>query len=69
MTPFYDPLLAKLCAHGATRDEALARARVALASFRIAGLQTNLEFHADLLASAEFASGSYDTSIVDRLRP
>ncbi len=69
VTLFYDPLLAKLCVHGATREEAVARARAAVASFRIAGLKTNLEFHADLLASAEFASGAYDTSIVDRLRP
>jgi acetyl-CoA carboxylase, biotin carboxylase subunit len=69
VTPFYDPLLAKLCAHGANRDQALARAEAALASFRITGVKTNLEFHADLLASAEFRSGDYDTSLVSRLRP
>jgi acetyl-CoA carboxylase, biotin carboxylase subunit len=69
VTPFYDPLLAKLCVHGATRAEVLSRARDAVASFRIAGLKTNLPFHAELLDSAEFASGSYDTSVVARLRP
>jgi acetyl-CoA carboxylase biotin carboxylase subunit len=69
VTPFYDPLLAKLCVHGATRGEVLSRARDAVASFRIAGLKTNLPFHAELLDSAEFASGSYDTSVVARLRP
>ena len=69
VTPFYDPLLAKLCAHGATRAEALSRARDAVASFRITGLKTNLPFHAELLDSGEFASGSYDTSVVARLRP
>jgi acetyl-CoA carboxylase biotin carboxylase subunit len=69
VTPFYDPLLAKLCVHGADRAEALSRARAAVAAFGISGLRTNLEFHADLLASAEFASGDYDTSIVSRLRP
>jgi acetyl-CoA carboxylase biotin carboxylase subunit len=68
VTPFYDPLLAKLCVHGHDRDEALARAREAVAAFRIAGLRTNLPFHADLLASEEFRSGDYDTSIVTRLR-
>src|SRR6202167_5814410 len=51
VTPFYDPLLAKLCVHGADRDQALARARLAVAAFRIAGPKTNLPFHADLLAS------------------
>jgi acetyl-CoA carboxylase biotin carboxylase subunit len=69
VTPYYDPLLAKLITRGATRDEALARARQAVAGFAIAGLKTNLPFHADLLNSAEFGSGDYDTSIVSRLRP
>jgi acetyl-CoA carboxylase biotin carboxylase subunit len=69
VTPFYDPLLAKLCVHGQDRGEALARAARAVAGFRIAGPRTNLPFHADLLASEEFTSGDYDTSVVARLRP
>jgi acetyl-CoA carboxylase biotin carboxylase subunit len=69
VTPFYDPLLAKLCVHGADRAQALARARDAVAAFQITGLRTNLPFHADLLASEEFNGGDYDTSIVARLRP
>jgi acetyl-CoA carboxylase, biotin carboxylase subunit len=69
VTPFYDPLLAKLCVHGADRQTALARAREAVAAFTIGGLRTNLPFHADLLVSEEFARGDYDTSLVSRLRP
>jgi acetyl-CoA carboxylase, biotin carboxylase subunit len=69
VTTFYDPLLAKLCVHGASRDEALRRARAAVAAFRISGPRTNLEFHAELLDSDEFTSGRYDTSVVARLRP
>ena len=69
VTPFYDPLLAKLCVHGGTRDEALGRAREAVAAFRLAGPKTNLPFHADLLASETFVSGDYDTSVVAGLRP
>jgi acetyl-CoA carboxylase biotin carboxylase subunit len=69
VTPFYDPLLAKLCVHGADRAQALERARAAVGAFGISGLKTNLEFHADLLASAEFSGGDYDTSLVGRLRP
>jgi len=69
VTTFYDPLLAKLCVHGADRAQALARARAAVEAFEISGLKTNLEFHADLLASDEFSSGDYDTSLVSRLRP
>ena len=69
VTPFYDPLLAKLCVHGADRAQALDRARQAVAAFRIAGPKTNLAFHADLLTSPEFVSGDYDTSLVSKLRP
>ena len=69
VTPFYDPLLAKLCVHGADRAQALDRAREAVTAFRIAGPKTNLAFHADLLASPEFVSGDYDTSLVSKLRP
>ncbi len=69
VTPFYDPLLAKLCVHGADRDQVLARAREAAAAFVVAGPKTNLPFHADLLDSAEFVRGDYDTSLVGRLRP
>jgi acetyl-CoA carboxylase biotin carboxylase subunit len=68
VTPHYDPLLAKLAIHGATREQALARAREAVAAFRISGLHTNLPFHAELLACAPFVTGSYDTSLVARMR-
>jgi acetyl-CoA carboxylase biotin carboxylase subunit len=68
VTPFYDPLLAKLCAHGATRDEAIARARLAVADFVVTGPKTNLPFHAELLENAEFVSGDYDTGLVGRMR-
>jgi acetyl-CoA carboxylase, biotin carboxylase subunit len=69
VTPFYDPLLAKLCVHGADRTQALDRAAAAIGEFGISGLKTNLPFHAELLESAEFRSGDYDTSLVSRLRP
>jgi acetyl-CoA carboxylase, biotin carboxylase subunit len=69
VTPFYDPLLAKLCVHAADRPGALARAREAVAAFAIEGPKTNLRFHAELLDSPEFVSGDYDTSLITRLRP
>jgi acetyl-CoA carboxylase, biotin carboxylase subunit len=68
VTPFYDPLLAKLCVHGASRDEALQRAREAVARFRVEGPKTNLPFHAELLGNEEFVSGAYDTGLVSRMR-
>ena len=69
VTPFYDPLMAKLCVYGADREQALARARDAVAAFVIAGPKTNLAFHAELLTSPQFVSGDYDTSLISRLRP
>ena len=69
VTPFYDPLLAKLCVLGADRAQALARAREAVAAFAVEGLKTNLPFHAELLASPDFVRGDYDTSLVSKLRP
>jgi acetyl-CoA carboxylase biotin carboxylase subunit len=68
VTPFYDPLLAKLCAWGADRDAALARAAAAVAAFRIEGLKTNLPFFVELLRDPAFVSGDYDTGLIDRLR-
>ena len=69
VTPFYDPLLAKLCVCAADRPRALERAREAVASFAIAGPKTNLRFHAELLERPEFVSGDYDTSLITRMRP
>jgi acetyl-CoA carboxylase biotin carboxylase subunit len=68
VTPFYDPLLAKLCAYGATRAQALQRAREAVAAFVVEGPKNNLPFHAELLVSEDFVSGDYDTSVVSKLR-
>jgi acetyl-CoA carboxylase, biotin carboxylase subunit len=68
VTPFYDPLLAKLCAYGADRAEAIARARDAVAAFVVEGPKSNLPFHAELLMSPDFVSGDYDTSLVNKLR-
>ena len=69
VTPFYDPLLAKLCVCAKDRPSALDRARDAVAAFTIKGPKTNLAFHAELLTSPQFVSGDYDTSLVSRLRP
>jgi acetyl-CoA carboxylase, biotin carboxylase subunit len=68
VTPFYDPLLAKLCVYGPDRAQALATARDAVEAFRIEGLKTNLPFFTELLAEPEFVSGEYDTGLVDRMR-
>jgi acetyl-CoA carboxylase biotin carboxylase subunit len=68
VTPDYDSLMAKLVVYGASRQEALERARRAVAGFQIAGPKNNLPFHAELLDNPEFCSGDYDTGIVSRMR-
>jgi acetyl-CoA carboxylase biotin carboxylase subunit len=68
VTPYYDPLLAKLCVWAPDRAGAIARARDAVAAFEIEGPKNNLAFHAELLANPEFVSGDYDTSVIDRMR-
>lgn len=67
VTPFFDPLLAKIVVSGATRDEALRRARKAVACTVVEGPASNLEFLARALADPDFTSGNYDTSLVDRV--
>jgi acetyl/propionyl-CoA carboxylase alpha subunit len=60
----YDPLLAKLIAHGATRDEALARLRAALAETEVAGVTTNLPFLRWLLAQPAVRAGEATTAFL-----
>ncbi|GAA2903026.1 biotin carboxylase N-terminal domain-containing protein [Streptosporangium fragile] len=68
VTPFYDPLMAKLCVYAPTRAEALRRAREAVAGFRVEGPKNNLPFCAELLDRPEFVDGNYDTGLVSRMR-
>jgi len=63
----YDPLLAKLIAHGRTRDEAMARLRGALASTRVLGVRTNLRFLRWLLDQPVMRDGEMRTDTLRRL--
>ena len=62
----YDPLLAKVIAHGRDRDEAIARMRRALTEMRVAGIPTALPFHRFALSTPEFLTGRYDTGFLAR---
>jgi acetyl-CoA carboxylase biotin carboxylase subunit len=64
--PNYDSLLAKLIVHGATREEAIARAIFALETFVIEGVQTTIPFLLELLQAPEFIAGDVDTKYVER---
>ncbi|KQC36562.1 biotin carboxylase N-terminal domain-containing protein [Frankia sp. ACN1ag] len=62
----YDPMLAKVIAHGATRDEAIRRLARALAGTRVHGVTTNRELLVAVLRDEEFRSGDIDTGYLDR---
>jgi acetyl-CoA/propionyl-CoA carboxylase biotin carboxyl carrier protein len=62
----YDPLLAKVIAHGPDRDTALRRLDAALAQTSILGVATNVAFLRGLLADAEVQAGKLDTGLVER---
>ncbi|MBW9103093.1 acetyl/propionyl/methylcrotonyl-CoA carboxylase subunit alpha [Paraburkholderia phenoliruptrix] len=66
ITPFYDPMIAKLIVHGATREEALARMSRALHACEVVGPHTNVEFLQRIVESEPFASGDLDTGLIER---
>lgn len=61
----YDPMLSKVIAHGAHRDQALSRLDAALGATTILGVHTNVEFLRFLLADERVASGDLDTELLD----
>jgi 3-methylcrotonyl-CoA carboxylase alpha subunit len=65
ITPWYDPMIAKLIVHGATREIALRRMDRALATTEVAGATTNLAFLRRLAGHARFAAGDVDTGLIE----
>ena len=60
----YDPMIAKLCSYGATRDEAIAHMRRALDEYYIRGLNHNIPFLAALMGHPRFARGDLSTGFI-----
>jgi acetyl-CoA carboxylase biotin carboxylase subunit len=65
--PYYDSLVAKVVAHGATRDEALRRLRQALAEMQIAGISTNLPLLRRVVDDPGVVAGGFDIHHLERL--
>ncbi len=65
ITPFYDPMIAKLIVWGETRGQAILRMRRALEEYRIVGVRTNIPFHQTLMDSHRFMGGQFDTRFVE----
>jgi 3-methylcrotonyl-CoA carboxylase alpha subunit len=68
ITPYYDPMIAKLIVHGATRAEAIGRMRTALAQYHVVGVHTNVEFLGRLMTAPAFVDAALDTALIERER-
>ena len=66
ITPYYDPMIAKIIVHEDNRDAALASLRSALDAMRVAGTVTNIRFLSALAAHKGFAAGEIDTGLIER---
>ena len=63
VTPYYDPMIAKVIARGASRDEAISRLKEALGATVVDGVKTNIPFVQRVLSSTEFAEGDVHTAL------
>ena len=68
ITPFYDPMIAKLVAHGSDRGGAIGRMLTALGEFRIEGIATNIDFLRRVIDHGAFRAGQTHTGFVDEHR-
>ncbi len=66
ISPWYDPMIAKLTVHGPDRATALRKLQTALAATKAAGTTTNLNFLRGLAAQPDFANGDVDTGLIAR---
>jgi 3-methylcrotonyl-CoA carboxylase alpha subunit len=66
ISPFYDPMIAKLIVHAPTREAALAQLDLALAQLHIVGLSHNIEFLRHVVRSPSFAHAVLDTALIER---
>lgn len=66
ISPFYDPMIAKLIAWGETREEARLRLLAMLGETAVGGIKSNLALLQRILATPAFASGEVDTGFIER---
>jgi 3-methylcrotonyl-CoA carboxylase alpha subunit len=66
ISPFYDPMIAKLIVWGSDREEALAHMAQALSEYQVVGLATNIAFLKRLVESQPFSTADLDTGLIER---
>jgi len=64
--PYYDSLIAKLCARGRDRDEAISRMSRALEMFVVEGIYTSIPLHQRIMRDPDFRAGNFDTKFMER---
>ena len=62
---YYDPMIAKLVAHGVNRQDAIEKLKKAITDYKIVGVKTTLPFGTFVLNHAAFTTGNFDTKFVD----
>lgn len=65
--PLYDSMLAKLIVHADTREEAILKMNSALGEFVATGIDTNIEYHIDILHQQAFIDGEYNTGFIEKV--
>lgn len=66
---YYDPMVAKLCTHGLSRDDAIAKMRLALDEYYIRGVGHNIEFLSAVMAHSRFQAGRLSTNFIPEEYP
>ncbi|MGD6779086.1 acetyl-CoA carboxylase biotin carboxylase subunit [Sutcliffiella horikoshii] len=69
VTPFYDPMIAKIIVSGATREATIERAKEYLTAASVEGIKTNLPFLIRAIETDEFVSGQYHTGFIQSMNP
>ncbi len=68
ISPYYDPMIAKLIVRGENREQAIARMHEALAQTQVVGVHTNLAFLGRLMENTAFATADLDTGLIEKHR-
>ena len=64
--PNYDSMVGKLLSYGATREQAIARMRIALSEMIVEGIKTNIPLHRELMDDAEFMKGAFSIHYLEQ---
>ncbi len=67
--PFYDSMIGKLIVHAPTRESAIRKMKTALSELNIHGVYQNRDLQIEILSNSEFVDGTYNTSLMQKIKP